>query len=184
MVRSALGTLVVGLVFLHGCAESTYDQLAQYQNEAASADTLLQECLDTYAGRKIRIGEGYGYRLPFDSGETRRLLKRVGEATGELRGIEPPEAALDFAPDKIAAAESVCDAFEALDDVTKVWEEILPAGVPPEDDTDPVKLTPEEVERWRADMVGVDRTFERAEAALNNAALALGAAILRAHDDK
>ncbi len=184
MPRPALGTLAVSLVFLYGCAESTYDQLAQYKNEATPADALLQECLDTYAGRRIRIGEGYGYRLPFESGEVQRLLKRVREATEELRGIEPPDAALDLARDKIAAAESVCDAFEALDDVTRGWEEILPTGVPSPDDTDLGELSPEEVERWRADMARVNRTFERAEAALNDAALALGAAILRTHDEK
>jgi hypothetical protein len=204
MPRFAIAALAAALI-LGGCARSVYDELARYKNEATPADAELQACLDAYSGRLIRIGEGYGDRLPFDSEETGELLRRAARAEEELEGVEAPESARPHAEDKIAAAEDIRAAFELLDGVTREWENRLPTGPlpgadtgttctstcptcrlpgPPVGDVEVVELAPGDAERWRDDMARVDRAFEVAERAFDDAALALGAAILRAHDEE
>jgi hypothetical protein len=183
MVRPLACTVVAALALACGCARSAYDQLARYKNEATQSDAELQECLDAYAGRTIHLGEGYGHRLPFSPEEAGRLLKRARNAAEELGGIEPPEAARDFARLKLDAAGLICEAFEALAGVTNEWEDRLPAGIPQADEVEIVELSPGEMERWLGEMARVDGAFGRAEAAFDDAALALAAAILRAHDE-
>ncbi|MCX7021565.1 MAG: hypothetical protein NTW26_04685, partial [bacterium] len=155
MPRTIVVTLVAAVI-LGGCARSDYDELTRYKNEATPADAKLQACLDTYYGRQIHIGEGYGYRLPFDSGETRELLRRAENATEELTGVEAPETARRHAEEKIAAAEDIRGAFELLDEVTREWENRLPTGPPPEGDTKTVVLAPVDVKKWRNDMARVE----------------------------
>jgi hypothetical protein len=176
MPRIIIGALVAAVI-LGGCGRSAYDELTRYKNEATPADAELQACLDAYDGRRLHVGEGYGHRLPFDSVETRELVLRAQSATEELRGVETPEAARLLAEDKIAAAEGICGAFKLLDEVTRGWEGRLPTGLPAEGDT-------ETAEKWRGDMARVDGTFESADRAFDDAALALGAAILAAHDEE
>jgi len=183
MPRIIIGTLVAAVI-LGGCGRSAYEELTRYKNEATPADAELQACLDTYNGRRLHVGEGYGYRLPFDSVETRELALRVESATEELRGVETPEVARSFAEDKIAAAEGIRGAFELLDEVTREWEGLLPTGLPSEGDTQTVDLARGDVEKWRSDMARVDMAFESADRAFDDAALALGAAILAAHDEE
>lgn len=183
MPRMIIGALLTAVI-LGGCGRSAYEELTRYKNEATPADAELQACLDTYTGRRLHIGEGYGYRLPFDSEETRELALRVESAMEELRGVETPEVARSFAEDKIAAAEGIRGAFELLDEVTREWEDRLPTGLPEEGDTEPAQLSRGDVEKWRSDMARVDGAFESADRAFDDAALALGAAILAAHDEE
>jgi len=183
MARFAIGALVAALV-LGGCARSVYDELTRYKNDATPADAELQACLDAYSGRRLRTGEGYGYRLPFDSEETHELLRRAEKATEELEGLETPDTARLHAEDKIAAAAGIRGAFELLHEVTRKWEGRLPTGPPPEGDTGTVELAPGDIDELRTDMAGVDGAFESAERDFDDAALALGAAILAAHDEE
>jgi hypothetical protein len=183
MPRIIIGTLVAAVI-LGGCGRSAYDELTRYKNEATPADAELQACLDAYDGRRLHVGEGYGHRLPFDSVETRELVLRAQSATEELRGVETPEAARLLAEDKIAAAEGICGAFKLLDEVTRGWEGRLPTGLPAEGDTETAELSRGDFEKWRGDMARVDATFESADRAFDDAALALGAAILAAHDEE
>ena len=183
MPRTLIGTLVAAVI-LGGCGRSAYDELTRYKNEATPADAELQACLDAYTGRRLRIGEGYGYRLPFDSEETRELLRRAENATEELGRVETPETARRLAEGKIAAAEGIRGAFELLNEVTREWEGRLPTGLPAEGDTETVELAAGDVETWRNDMARVDGAFGSAERAFDAAALALGADILAAHDEE
>ncbi len=183
MPRIIIGALLA-TVILGGCGRSAYDELTRYKNAATPADAELQACLDTYNGRCIHVGEGYGHRLPFDSVETRELLLRVQSATEELRGVETPEVARSFAEDKIAAAEEICGAFELLDEVTRGWEDRLSTGLPAEGETEPAQLSSEDAVKWRGDMARVDASFESADRTFDDAALALGAAIIAAHDEE
>jgi len=183
MPRLIIGTLAAAVI-LGGCARSVYDELARYKNEATPADTELQACLDAYTGRQLRIGEGYGYRLPFDSVETRELSLRATRATEELKGVETPETARRHAEEKIAAAEAIRGAFELLDEVTREWEGRLPTGPPPEGEMEPAELPTTDIETWHDSMALVDEAFESAERAFDDAALALGASILAAHDEE
>ncbi|OGD72344.1 MAG: hypothetical protein A2Y64_00550 [Candidatus Coatesbacteria bacterium RBG_13_66_14] len=193
MPRIIIVTLMAAVI-IGGCGRSVYDELTRYKNEATPADAELQACLDAYTGRRLHLGEGYGYRLPFDSVETRELLRRAEKAEEELKGIGAPEPSeASYAPgktarllaeEKIAAAEDIRGAFELLDEVTREWEDRLPTGPPPEGDTETVELAPGDVEAWRDDMARVDGVFESAERNFDDAALALGAAILAAHDDE
>jgi hypothetical protein len=183
MPRTVIGALLA-VVILGGCGRSAYDELTRYKNEATPADAELQACLDTYTGRQLHVGEGYGYRLPFDSVETHELVRRAQSATEELKGLETPEAARPFAEDKIAAAEGIRGAFELLDEVTRGWEGRLPTGLPAEGDPELPPLEREDIVKWRGDMARTDGAFEAAERAFDDAALALGAAILAAHDEE
>jgi len=183
MPRIIIGTLAAAVI-LGGCTRSVYDELARYKNEATPADAELQSCLDAYTGRQLRIGEGYGYRLPFDSKQTTELLLRASRAVEELEGVEAPESARRHAEEKIAAAEAIRGAFELLDEVTREWEARLPTGPPPEGETEPEELPTADIETWHDGMTRVDEAFESASRAFDDAALALGAAILVAHDEQ
>jgi len=179
--------LFIGLVFflslLLGCSRSLYEELTRFKKAATPADAELQRCLDDYAGRRLLVGEGYGYRLPFSSEETRRLLERVRRATEELRVVEAPGAAAAFAEEKLAAAGEIRRAFELLSSLTLDWEARLPAGPPGPQEPEPAELSHEELERWRADWARVNEAFASAGESFQNAALSLGAAILQAHGE-